>query len=73
MSLLRYNWLRKRGYHTTDGTNCADTDFGYYWVELMMSNGKKIKMVTVNSDMKAAEFIALEKLMDTQLESKGGE
>jgi hypothetical protein len=60
MSLLRYNWLRKRGYHTIRGANYLDPDFGDEWVELVMSNGKRIKRVKVNGSMSVAEYKEIE-------------
>jgi len=47
MSLLRYNWLRRLGYRTINGSNYRDPDFGTEWTELIMSNGSKLKHVKI--------------------------
>jgi hypothetical protein len=49
MSLLRYNWLRNRGYKTVSGHNYRDSDFGDEWVELVMQKGKRIKRTRLNN------------------------
>ncbi len=64
MSLWRYNRLRKRGYRTIRGGNWENPDFGNEWVELIMSNGLKIKKIRINGSVRVGDFIDIENATD---------
>lgn len=60
MALLRYKYLRKRGYKTITGADYRDPDTYHTWTELIMQKGNKLKFVRVDGPMKLAEFKELE-------------
>lgn len=73
MSLFRYNRLLKRGYRTVGGTNCTDPDFGNDWAELTMTNGRKLKRVTIKGSTTVREYMIFEKSTRGRLEEKTNE